>query len=106
MTEVPVPGCPSVVTRIVVATDGRIGVPDVVQYELTEGPQKGRVLSVPPTRVFYHTEGPRKGRRCGYAFLVHVHDHAKYDELRAAQWIYGERHFGFRGEVIDNRITS
>ena len=106
MTEIPVPGCPSVVTRIIVATDGRIGVPDVVQYELIEGPQKGRVLSVPPTTVVYHSSGPLRGRRCGYAYRVRIHDHAKYDALRGAKWIYGERHMGFCGEVIDSRITS
>ena len=35
--------------RGTVASDGRIGFPAVVEYELTEGPEAGTRVPVPPT---------------------------------------------------------
>ena len=99
--------------RAVSSADGRIGWPDVVEYELAEGPEAGKRLPVPPSFERHPHPDPRAlwraGQACERATLAYctiVHDQEAYDELKRGGYIYGEQHWGKRPAVIDNRARS
>lgn len=107
--------------RIRICTDGRIGWPDVVQYEILEGPKKGRLLTCPPTvatdpdpksRLAPTPADMRDGRVAGwegrqdrsYPYRIVVHDRVAYDRLRLRGDLASRRHTG-GGQVVDNRAA-
>lgn len=117
-------------TRIRVTTDGRVGWPDVVQYELQSGPDKGKRLTCPPTAASHPDpdtavpptidswSGAKAWRswmdrrdagenmaRAGCAYLPIVHDRAAYERLRASGDLYNRRHTG-AGQAMDARDAA
>ena len=106
--------------RIRVTTDGRIGWPDVVQYELMDGPDKGKRLTcrplvethldplseLKPSAGTYLMSGGAGGwagrQRRGYPYRIVVHDRAAYERLRQTGEINDPRHTG-AGRAVDNR---
>jgi hypothetical protein len=99
--------------------DGRIGWPDVVQYEMLDGPDKGRLRTCKPMVESdldpRSTRTPTASERCsgrfrgweglqrrGYPYRTVVHDEAAYDDLVATGAIYDPRHTG-AGRVEDHR---
>lgn len=76
--------------RVRKLADGRIGFPEVVEYEIAFGPRAGERLPVP---LFEHN----------LAFYIVVHDQAAYEALYKTGWLSGEEHCGRRGPVFDQR---
>lgn len=115
--------------HIQVTADGRIGWPRVVQYELLGGPEKGRLLTCPPTCASHpdpataippsidswrgakawrewmdrRAAGEIMARR-GYPFRPVVHDRAAYEALCRCGDIDNPRHTG-AGSAVDNRAA-
>ena len=92
---------------------GRWTWPHIVQYRITEGPQKGTVLDWPPDRKTFPASlerdpvSMRMGRRTGSAaFELLIHDLAAYDALHASGALYRPEHTGSRPVREDNRSTS
>jgi hypothetical protein len=113
--------------RIRMTTDGRIGWPEVVQYQMLSGPRAGDLLTCPPT-VASHPDpataappsiasaagakawrdwmdrlaaGENMARR-GCAYRIVIHDHAAHAEMVWTGAIYDPRHTG-AGQAEDNR---
>jgi hypothetical protein len=91
--------------------DGRIGYPDIVEYEITEGPEKGTRLPVPPTykthpHYLSEKELAEKGiayRETSLAYITIIHDYDAYEKL-AGFW-YSPKHMG-GGKTVDRRKVS
>lgn len=109
--------------RFRVMADGRIGFPGAIAYELTAGPEKGKLLLCPPT-VESHpdpdsaTPQPLSsaaaarerakwdGRpRASFPYVMVVLDPDLYRQIRAQGLLYDPRHIGAVGGVIDNRVA-
>ena len=99
--------------RAVTSRDGRIGFPDIAQYELTEGDEAGQLLPVPPTYQSHpHPDPPEELYRRGIAFIdtscayrLLVHDQAEYDRLRLAGFWMSAEHRG-KSKMFDGRATG
>lgn len=103
--------------RIVCTEDGRKGWPDVVEYELTDGPDKGKRLPVPPSIAshpdpstatpppassaeaakmraewFRRQAAGQNMARAGYAFRAIVHDLEAYERLVQTGVLNGPPH--------------
>lgn len=115
--------------RVRICTDGRIGWPAVVQYELLSGPRKGTLLTCPPT-VASHPDpataippsidcwlGAKAWRewkdreaageemaRAGCPYRPVVHDQPAYEALQRSGAINDRRHTG-AGRAQDNRTA-
>lgn len=92
---------------------GRWTWPHIVQYRITEGPQKGTVLDFPPDRKIYPAPlerdpvSGRMGRRTGSAaFEIIRHDLAAYEALARSGALYRQKHAGATAACEDNRRTS
>lgn len=90
--------------------DGRVGYPEIAEYELTEGPDKGTRLVCPPTFETHPHPDPtelanahKAWHKATVAYIVVVHDQQRYDELFAAGFWRSKEHLGFEPNVIDNR---
>lgn len=108
--------------RVRICTDGRIGWPEIVQYEMLDGPKAGRRQTCPPmvetdldplstiqpgagTYLMSGGAGGWAGRqRRSYPFRVVVHDRAAYDALWRSGAINNRRHTGAR-RAQDNRAA-
>ena len=94
--------------------DGRIGWPDILEYEITEGPEKGNIIPVPPTHETHPHPDPTTVlmKKClpymrpSCAYRMIVYDHEGYEKLYKAGLIYGPPH-ARKGDIefIDNRIA-
>ncbi|MGI9507140.1 MAG: hypothetical protein ACR2RE_29210 [Geminicoccaceae bacterium] len=103
--------------RVVCTAHGRIGWPDIVQYEPMAGPEKGELLPCPPRNwatiwgEVWREIGKEKGwpcpddpnRSCGWPYVTRVHDLEKYEELCATGWISNPLHSGRSGVTEDYR---
>lgn len=92
---------------------GRHTWPEIIQYRITEGPQKNTILDWPPGyRIFPAPVATdpatgRTGRRVGSAaFELIIHDKDAYEELARTGALYRREHTGATGEMEDNRKTS
>ena len=98
--------------RLVVTTDGRVGVPDIVQYRIERGRHAGRLLSVPPT-VASHPDPASATRppigspagakawaewrprpRYSLPYVLVIHDWPAYRELSAMGFLAAPEHRG------------
>lgn len=92
---------------------GRWTWPHIVQYRITEGPQKGMVLDWPPDRETFPAPlepdpvTGRMGRRTGSAaYKVVVHDWRGFHELKRTGALYRPEHTGSNPSLEDNRSTA
>ena len=98
--------------RVVITTDGRLGVPDIVQYRLWRGGAAGQLLSVPPT-VRTHPDPDSDRRppitspmaakawadwrpvaRASLPYVTIVHDRDAYLLLSAMGFLWSPLHRG------------
>lgn len=100
-------------TPILCPRTGRWTWPAIVQYRITEGPQKGTVLDWPPDRKMFPKPVEKDpltgivGRRVGsVAFEIIRHDLAAYEALARSGALYRPEHTGQRPVREDNRSTS
>ena len=75
-------------SRYVRSADGRIGRPDVFEYET----KAGKRLPVRPLD--------------GTPYVVVIHDAAAYQQLLQTRWLFGPEHMGPAGAMVDNRRTT
>jgi hypothetical protein len=92
---------------------GRWTWPHIVQYRITEGPQRDTVMNAPPDRKVFPAPLERDpvtgrlGRRTGgAAFELLIHDLSAYEALARTGSLYRPEHTGSRAECEDNRSTS
>lgn len=91
--------------RVRILTDGRIGWPDVVQYEITEGPYKGTRLTCPPLSTGKYRDPASEGfPPYGYSYQIIKINETLYDKMYHTGELHDPRHTG-AGKAIDNRKT-
>ena len=88
--------------RMIQVADGRIGFPDVVDYEVVEGEHAGLRLPVPPSPEEFPQPG-NIGPPRGCAYRQHVHDRDTFDWLTRTNRILVSHG---KHNVVDNRMTS
>ncbi|MGE0256890.1 MAG: hypothetical protein AB7N54_19870 [Alphaproteobacteria bacterium] len=96
-----------------VTVGARVGWPSIVEYELTEGPNAGERLPVPPTFASDPHPAPdelgSRGRcvtRPSCAYRLVIHDYRAYEALARTGRLYGPPHTTAPEPVVDNRKTS
>ena len=94
---------PPVAVRMVQQADGRVGFPDVVEYELVEGEGKGLRLICPPTLDDHPDLFRKEGQPGTVGYETRVHDLATYEILKSSGILYHPRHTGSVSETVDNR---
>lgn len=109
--------------RVRFLADGRIGWPEVVEYELLDrlDPKIGEVYPLEkalelialriarPSQLFNYQLTGRTvlaPSHDGTAFLPRVRDKVEYERLERAGWISSQAHQGKHGLLQDNRRTS
>lgn len=92
------------------APDGRIGWPDALLYEITEGPDAGKRLFVPPTFATHPHPDPKALAqtktsyiKASVAYRTVVLDPVAFDLLSSSGAMFSERHCGEREKGIDIR---
>lgn len=92
---------------------GRWTWPHIVQYRVTEGPQKGTVLDWPPDRKTFpapatfdaatarEARGPESA-----AFELLIHNQDGYEALHKSGKLYRREHTGSDPKMEDNRETA
>ena len=92
--------------------DGRIGYPDIVVYEILEGPAKGVILPVPPKfdthpkpeiKIKYAMMIKPENRQTSCAYKTIVKNQKLYDEMFAQGFWFSPTHIGKRKPFIDYR---
>lgn len=89
---------------------GRWTWPHIVQYRITEGPQKETVLDWPPNLEVFPAPfafDPCTGRKVqctgSAAFKLLIHDLAAYEALHKSGKLYRPEHTGSDPKLEDNR---
>lgn len=85
--------------------DGRIGFPDVVMYEMIDGPFAGVKMPCPPMIDEHHNADRKEGMPGTYAYVARVLDREVHEILRGAGILYHPRHTGAVPNVVDNRAA-
>lgn len=107
--------CRDDLSMTIVEFNGRIGYPDVVVYELLEGPDKGKQLPVPPsfsthpkpkTKLKYGRSIQLKDvakLKATCAFKIVVKNQKAYEEMYAQGAFWHPDHVGKYEPMIDER---
>ena len=91
--------------RAVTSRDGRIGFPDIVSYEICEGPCKGEHRAVPPTHESDPYTGKKPYHKASVAYDVVTHDWKEYHRLCKAGFWASAEHKG-KSVMLDGRATA
>ena len=83
--------------------DGRITWPNVFQYQIIEGPMKGKFFPYPPTVDQCRDTSRKEGEPSTYPYKLVVWNQPIFNKLKDIGVLTWPLHLGPRNEVIDQR---